>query len=72
MKGENFNVLLQRARRLRVVLVFVDLPVLALFYFFFFVLFFGFGCAAAPACQLYPVVAILIQQGERLFEEDRR
>jgi hypothetical protein len=36
MKGENFNVLLQRARRLRVVLVFVDLPVSALFYFLFF------------------------------------
>jgi hypothetical protein len=46
---------------LRVIFVFVELPVLA-FLSFFALSFvsFGLGCAAAPACLLYRLVAVLI------------
>lgn len=54
--------ILQRAQRFRVIIVFVDLPIVSIVFSYFLSLSFGHECAACPSCDLEVVstVAILI------------
>jgi hypothetical protein len=65
LRARSVVVLLRRVQRLRVVIVFVDLPVSALVFLSFLCLSFGLGCAAAPACSLYRVVCYINIAGRK-------